>query len=233
MWSADGPPLADNEFELFGRQVGENFDRDGDGSLVPADCNDANPAIRPGANDVFDNGIDEDCAGGDAQNPDRDGDGSPRPQDCNDANPKIRPGIADVPNNSIDEDCSGGPRRKRPDVDIERSFAVFRGFTKVTRLRIKKLKPGMRVQLRCDGNGCPKPLRKNKVKRVRMKKAGTKDFTKLFKTAELKPKAVIDVRVLQTGAIGRVDRFVIRDAKLPKRVQQCIPFGRKKPRSCG
>jgi hypothetical protein len=233
VWSADGQPAADNEFELFARQVGENFDRDGDGSPVPADCNDANPAIRPGATDVFDNGVDEDCVGGDAQNLDRDGDGSPRPQDCNDANSTIRPGIADIPNNNVDEDCSGGPRRTRPDVDIERSFAVFRGFTKVTRLRIKKLKPGMRVQLRCSGKGCPKPLRKSKVRRVSVKKAGTKDFTKLFKKAELKPKAVIDVRVLQTGAIGRVDRFVIRDAKLPKRVQRCIPFGAKKPRACG
>jgi hypothetical protein len=232
VWSADGQPAADNEFELFGRQVGENFDRDGDGSLVPADCNDANPGIHPGANDVFDNGIDEDCAGGDAQNPDRDGDGSPRPQDCDDANAQIRPGITDVPNNEVDEDCAGGPRRTRPDVDIERSFSVFRGYTKVTRLRIKKLKPGMKVQLRCSGKGCPKPLRNNKVKRVTVKKAGTKDFTKLFKKAKLKPKAVIDVRVLQTGAIGRVDRFIIRKAKLPKREQRCLPPGVKKPQRC-
>jgi hypothetical protein len=232
VWSADGAPAADNEIELFGRQIGENFDRDGDGSLFPADCNDLNAAVRPGARDVFDNGVDEDCVGGDAQNPDRDGDGSPRPQDCNDANAAIRPGIRDIPNNEVDEDCANGLRRTRPDVDIERNFAVFRKFTKVTKLRIKKLKPGMRVQLRCSGKGCPKQLRKKKVKRVTIKEAGTRDFTKLFKKAKLKPKAVIDVRVLQTGAIGRVDQFVIRNAKLPKRKQRCLPPGVKKPVRC-
>ena len=113
VWSADGPPMADNHFEEFGRQVGENFDVDGDGSLVPADCNDANAGIRPGAADVFDNGVDEDCSGADLENPDRDGDGSARPADCNDANAAIRPGAAEIPNNSIDEDCANGPRRTR------------------------------------------------------------------------------------------------------------------------
>ena len=94
---ADGPPMADNHFEEFGRQVGENFDVDGDGALVPADCNDANAGIRPGAAEVFDNGVDEDCSGADLENPDRDGDGSARPADCNDANAAIRPGAARSP----------------------------------------------------------------------------------------------------------------------------------------
>jgi hypothetical protein len=234
VWSSDDArgALVDGEFEVWGRQVGENFDRDGDGAAVPADCDDGNPAIRPGAADVFDNGIDEDCAGGDAQNPDRDGDGSPRPADCDDANPNIRPGIADIPNNKIDENCDGKKRRTVVAVNVERFFAVFSDFTRVTRLRVTKLRRGMRIQLRCSGKGCAKPLRKGKVRKVKVKKAGSKDFTKLFKRAKLKPGAVIEVRVLQTGAIGRVDRFVIRDGKVPKRVLRCMPPGAKKPRAC-
>ncbi len=39
-------------------------DPDGDGSLAPADCAPANPAIHPGAGEIVGNTVDEDCAGG-------------------------------------------------------------------------------------------------------------------------------------------------------------------------
>jgi hypothetical protein len=234
VWTSDDArgDLVDGELEGWGREVGENFDVDGDGSIVPADCNDGNAGIRPGAVDVFDNGVDEDCSGADAENPDRDGDGVARPSDCDDGNPFIRPGATDVPNNEVDEDCSNGPRRTLVDVDIERAFAVFTRHTRVTRLRVKKLRPGMRIELRCKGKKCPKKLRKGKVRRVNVTKSGSHSFTKLFKKARLKPKAVVDVRVFQPGAIARVDKFVMRKAKLPTRRQRCIPPGTTKPAKC-
>ena len=82
-------------------------DADGDGVRVPSDCNDTNPAIHPGAVDVPDDGIDQDCNGVDATVTDRDGDGSPAPQDCDDLDAKIRPGLPEVLGNDVDENCDG------------------------------------------------------------------------------------------------------------------------------
>jgi hypothetical protein len=43
------------------------LDRDGDGAAAGIDCDDANPARRPGARDIPANGVDEDCSGKDAK----------------------------------------------------------------------------------------------------------------------------------------------------------------------
>jgi hypothetical protein len=48
------------------KRVDELLDADHDGANRPQDCDDGNPAIRPGAIDVPRNGVDEDCKGGDA-----------------------------------------------------------------------------------------------------------------------------------------------------------------------
>jgi plastocyanin len=100
-------------------------------SVVGADCNDNNLSIHPGATEIVDDGIDQDCNGFDAVtcfvDADKDGFGtslgttvvandgtcdvaaseSTVKTDCNDTNAGIHPGAAEVPNDGIDQDCNG------------------------------------------------------------------------------------------------------------------------------
>ncbi len=87
-------------------------DQDGDG-YTPAqgDCNDADPAIHPGASEVC-NGLDDDCDDAVDEGFDQDGDGfavcenSGVPADCDDGNPEVHPGAAEQCN-GLDDDCDG------------------------------------------------------------------------------------------------------------------------------
>ena len=196
-------------------------DADGDGVRRPADCDDTNPGIRPGAMDVPDDRVDQDCSGADATNLDIDGDGTPRPQDCDDSNPRIRPGAREIVGNAVDENCDtradaflglGGVLRN--------GWAPSGGRTVNTLLTARDLPRGTRIELRCRGAGCAfrKVVRRVKGKRpVKLSQA--------FKGRSLGRGARVEVRLTRSARIGRVLRFKIGAPGSPSVEFKCLPPG--------
>jgi Putative metal-binding motif len=186
--------------------------------------------VRPGARDIPDNGIDEDCNGADAIDPDRDRDGVPRPADCNDNNPFIRPGAQDIPGNKVDEDCSGADKPQLTRATVTRTFETTGAVTRVKALAVTRAPKGMTVSLKCTGPGCPSALRNGK--RVKVKKARKVNLLSFVRKSRLRPGALLEIRALETDAISLVERFTMRRAKGPKHLQRCLAPGSRKLSRC-
>jgi hypothetical protein len=195
-------------------------DRDGDGIDAPGDCLDTAAAVRPGAFDVPDNGVDEDCSGADAITLDRDLDGFPRGLDCDDTTAKVRPGGVEVLGNGVDEDCNG---RHEPfpvfEARVRMSSLVYRkrSYTAVTALLMSALGEDDRIVVRCKGKGCPIKTRRPKPPNG----GGDLSYGKPFKRARLKPGAKIIVRITRADGAGAATTFRVRAAKPPKRTLVC------------
>jgi Putative metal-binding motif len=197
-------------------------DADGDGVRRPADCNDANPGIRPGAVDAPDDGVDQDCSGTDATNLDRDGDGSPRPQDCNDADPAIRPGAREVVGNGVDENCDTAvvPFATLPGL-VGNLWAPAGGRTRNLKLTAKDFPRGTRIEVRCTGSGCPSRRLTRRVTRSK----GTVNLHRFLGNRRLGRGARVELRFTRAGRIGRVHRFRMGRPGVPSVAFLCRPPG--------
>jgi hypothetical protein len=80
-------------------------DNDGDGYTAPSDCDDADKSVNPGAAEVVNNDVDENCDGN--KEFDRDLDGVQPPADCDDDNAGVNPGRQEILDNDVDENCDG------------------------------------------------------------------------------------------------------------------------------
>ncbi len=101
----DYDPAGNNTID-FGFYNPDLEDADGDGFYSDVDCDDANPAVNPGQEELVYNGIDDDCDEATLDD-DLDQDGFDSDTDCDDNNPDINPDAEEIANNDIDEDCDG------------------------------------------------------------------------------------------------------------------------------
>jgi Putative metal-binding motif len=91
-------------------------DEDGDGYGVGNDCDDNNAEINPGMEEIYYNGLNDDCRASTADN-DMDGDGDPVTSDCNDDDSSIYNGADEIYYNDIDDDCD--PATEDDDADSD------------------------------------------------------------------------------------------------------------------
>ncbi len=105
----------DNDVQNF--TLYEDLDGDGFGAgspvfdcvfdgrvLIDGDCDDTTAEVNPDAEEVWYDGVDQDCDGNDD---DRDGDGAGIDLDCDDDDVLIGPAVAEIWYDGIDQNCDG------------------------------------------------------------------------------------------------------------------------------
>jgi hypothetical protein len=206
----------------------ESTDWDEDGSAAEryggADCDDGNPGIKPGVDDIPNNDVDENCDK--YKDYDRDGDGfrvtvperSPKPTnwDCNDTpgiGARIHPGARDIRGNSLNEDCVGGAAKAigLPS-QVTDYWKPAGGGVRVDRMKVNPALKRSRIKILCSGPGCPFGHKTIRVKR--RTKALT--LTGLFSHRVFHTGAVLQVRVLPPSRewIGRSETYRIHGSNV-------------------
>ena len=138
----------------------EDLDVDNDGVNRDKDCNDNNANVRPGATEVVNNGVDDNCDGVSAVDADHDGYlARPAGNDCRDDTAKVHPGAKEIPGNKVDENCDGKAALNRLSGDARLGYVATSSGVLVARLKVVAPRPS-RVVVRCSHRRCKGSNRK-------------------------------------------------------------------------
>jgi hypothetical protein len=224
-----GSDEAYNDFVDIIAECERGIDGDSDGFSSAVDCNDGAANISPGAAEVFDNGVDENCDGRDNPNLDRDADGFPQPGDCDDTKAAVRPTAPEIRGNPFDENCD---RRADPFAElgavVSNQWAIARRNARLLSLVVHNAPRGARITLTCKGRGCPIKRRRRTVSRELQRVV----LHRGFRTRRLRIGTRVRLTITAAETIGRTYTYVVKRGALPTKTTVCRAPGEARGRSC-